>query len=289
MSEVWTILKVLDWTTGRFERSGIEGARLDAQILLAHVLACPRVGLYTSFDKPLQDAELAAFRALIQRRLDGEPVAYLTGQQEFWSLPFAVDKRVLVPRPDTETLVQAVLELGETLGGSEKPLRVAEIATGSGAVSVSLAHERREWKLVATDLSEEALLVARGNAERNQCQDRIEFRQGHLCQPLQEERFSILVSNLPYISSEDMKSLSPEVLCEPKMALWGGVSGLELIDELVSVAQSNLQEQGWVALEHGYDQGEQVREIAIRAGFVDAETRSDLAGRARVTTFRAAV
>ena len=288
MSEVWTILKVLDWTTGRFERLEIESARLEAQILLAHVLRCPRVALYTSFDKPLDTAELTKYRELIQRRIDGEPVAYLTGQQEFWSLPFAVDKRVLVPRPDTETLVQAVLELGDSVSEAGDELRIAEIATGSGAVCVSIAHERKNWQLVATDLSDDALQVARGNAERNQCHERIEFRQGHLCVPLQEDKFSILVSNLPYISSADMKTLSPEVLSEPTMALWGGTTGLELIEELVSVARTNLLDTGWVALEHGFDQGEAVRDIATSAGFVDVETRSDLAGRARVTSFRSA-
>ena len=295
VSEVWTTLKVLDWTAGRFERAGQGSARLDAQILLAHVLKCPRVALYTSFDKPLADTDLAAFRALIQRRLEGEPVAYLTGHQEFWSLPFAVDARVLIPRPDTETLVQVALELGDSLiaePGHDKgsPFRVVEIATGSGAVTVALAHERADWQFLATDLSADALAVAAINAEANGVAARIDFRQGHLLEPVSghSSPVSLLVSNLPYISEADMKGLSPDVLHEPHSALCGGPLGTELISEMVAGLPSILAPGAWVALEHGFDQGASVRSIAEAAGFADVTTRADLAGRARVTSFRLA-
>ena len=290
VSEAWTTLKVLDWTAGRFERAGQESARLDAQILLAHVLKCPRMALYTSFDKPLAPEELATYRALIQRRLDGEPVAYLTGHQEFWSLPFAVDARVLIPRPDTETLVQVALELGDSLcdASGEKSLRMAEVAVGSGAVAVAVAHERPAWKLVATDKSGDALTVAKKNAEVNAVAERIEFRQGHLLEPLAGELFALLVSNLPYISEEDMKSVSADVLHEPHSALCGGPKGTELIAEMVGQLASVMLPGGWIALEHGFDQGEAVRVIAVEAGFADVQSRSDLAGRARVTYFRMA-
>ncbi len=290
VSEAWTTLKVLDWTAGRFERAGQESARLDAQILLAHVLKCPRMALYTSFDKPLAEAELAAYRALIQRRLDGEPVAYLTGQQEFWSLPFAVDARVLIPRPDTETLVQVALELGDTLiaEGGDANLAVAEVATGSGAISVAVAHERPEWSITATDLSADALAVATKNAESNSVASRIEFRQGHLLQPLSDlaPKPALLVSNLPYISEADMKQLSRDVLHEPHSALCGGPDGTELIAEMVAGLGDLLADGAWVALEHGFDQGESVPAIARAAGFEDVQLRTDLAGRARVTYFR---
>ncbi len=287
MSEAWTTLKVLDWTTGRFERSGIESARLDAQILLAHVLNCPRVALYTSFDKPLQEEELLAYRQLIGRRLDGEPVAYLTGHQEFWSLDFYVDSRVLIPRPDTETLVQVALELGASVASSSDAVSVVEIATGSGAVSISLAHEKPDWTFVATDLSQDALAVATQNAQSHSMQDRIGFHQGHLLEPIAGQTFSLLVSNLPYISMADMKELSTGVLKEPHSALCGGDTGLELIEELTAGVGDVLMDGGWVALEHGYDQGPAVCEIAKRAGFSSPTTRSDLAGRARVTYFQA--
>jgi release factor glutamine methyltransferase len=286
VSEAWTTLKVLDWTTGRFERAGVETSRLDAQVLLAHVLRCARVALYTDFEKPLADEELAAYRGLIQRRLAGEPVAYLTGHQEFWSLDFAVDPRVLIPRPDTETLVQVALELGDASGDTGAPLSVAEIATGSGAIAVSLAKERENWKIVATDISDDALALAKGNAERNEFADRIEFRSGDLLTPLGEERFSVVVANLPYISRVDMETLPVDVKHEPKSALFGGETGVELIARLVGAVGKNLCPGGWVALEHGFDQGEAVRGLAEDAGFLHVQTRSDLADRARVTYFQ---
>lgn len=288
MSERWTTLGVLDWTTGRFERAGIEGARLDAQVLLAHVLKCQRVALYTSFDRPLEDGELATYRALIQRRLQGEPVAYLTGRKEFWSLSFTVDARVLIPRPDTETLVQLALELGDGLEPKPGSLALAEVATGSGAIAVSLAHERPAWKIIATDLSQDALDVAKNNALANGVGERIEFRHGHLLAPLAGQRFSMLVSNLPYVSEEEMRGLSKEVLHEPHSALLGGSSGLELIEELIAGVSSLLTPGGWVALEHGASQASGVSNLASAAGFVDVQTRKDLAGRARVTYFRRA-
>lgn len=287
VSEVWTTLKVLDWTAGRFERAQIASARLDAQILLAHVLDCPRVALYTSFDKPLAPAELSAYRELIQRRLEGEPVAYLTGKQEFWSLPFAVDSRVLIPRADTETLVQVGLELGDSLvKRGHDPIRVAEIATGSGAVAVALAHERDSWNFVATDISEDALTVAKTNAQTNSVASRIEFRMGNLLEPIAGETFSLVVANLPYISEADMNGLSADVLHEPHGALCGGTTGTELIDAMVLGLGGVMAAGGWIALEHGFDQAASVAEIAARAGFVEIQRRSDLAGRARVTFFR---
>lgn len=288
MSEAWTTLKVLDWTAGRFERAGVSSARLDAQVLLAHVLRCARVALYTDFDRPLAEAELTEYRGLIQRRLAGEPVAYLTGHQEFWSLNFAVDSRVLIPRADTETLVQVVLELGGASSESSEEVSVVEIATGSGAIAVSLAHERKNWKIVATDLSDDALVMARGNAERNSLGDRIEFRAGDLLAPLGEQKFSVLVANLPYISRVDMEALPIDVQHEPTSALFGGETGLELIAKLVAAVDGNLHPGAWVALEHGYDQGAAVRGLAEDAGFSYVQTRSDLGNRARVTYFQRA-
>jgi release factor glutamine methyltransferase len=286
VSEAWTTLKVLDWTAGRFERAGVASSRLDAQVLLAHVLGCPRVALYTDFDKPLADEELTRYRGLIQRRLAGEPVAYLTGHQEFWSLNFKVDARVLIPRADTETLVQLALELGDASTDKDADLSIVEIATGSGAVAVSIAHERKAWKVTATDISEEALTLARGNAERNLEVDRIDFRRGDLLAPLGEETFSLLVANLPYISASDMKTLPIDVQHEPKTALFGGETGLELISKLIEGVSKNLRKGAWVALEHGFDQGEAVRDLAKAAGFAKVQTRSDLADRARVTYFQ---
>ncbi len=249
------------------------------------------MALYTSFDKPLEEAELTAYRGLIQRRLDGEPVAYLTGKQEFWSLPFFVDSRVLIPRPDTETLVQVALELGDARAEAKGALpTVVEVATGSGAITVALAHERKEWALTSTDLSTDALEVAKKNAEENSVAERVTFRQGHLLEPLAdlEGQVDLLVSNLPYVSEADMKTLSADVLHEPHSALCGGPKGTELIEEMVAGLGALLAPGGWVALEHGFDQGESVPEIARAAGFEEVQLREDLAGRARVTYFRKA-
>lgn len=281
--DAWTTLKVLDWTTQRFEREGIASPRLDAQVLLAHVLRCDRIALYANFDKPLAKEELAAYRALIQRRLAGEPVAYLTGQQEFWSMRFAVDARVLIPRADTETLVQAVLDL--TAGRKDQPLRIAEIATGSGAVVVALAKERKTFHFVATDVSADALAVAQGNLASHGLLERVELRQGDLLAPLSAERFDGLVANLPYIARADIAGLDVSVRHEPVLALDGGDSGLELIERLVGGARAVIEPGGFVALEHGFDQGEAVAEIARRAGATEIESRADLGGRARVTVF----
>ncbi len=283
MSEAWTTLKVLDWTTGRFERAGVASSRLDAQVLLAHVLGCARVALYTDFDKPLGEEELGRYRGLIQRRLAGEPVAYLTGHQEFWSLDFAVDSRVLIPRPDTETLVQLALELGDAFASQDGSISLAEVATGSGAIAVAIAHERKNWKVTATDISEGALTMARSNAERNHVDDRIDFRVGDLLAPLGDEIFSLVVANLPYVSRDDMEALPVDVQHEPRSALMGGETGLELIETLIQNVARQLVPGGWVVLEHGYDQGEAVRDLAKAAGFNDVQSRSDLADRARVT------
>ncbi len=286
MSEAWTTLKVLDWTAGRFDRAGLASSRLDAQVLLAHVLECERVALYTNFDKPLGEEELGKYRALIQRRLAGEPVAYLTGHQEFWSLDFAVDSRVLIPRADTETLVQLALELGDSRNADTGPLSFVEIATGSGAIAVSIAHERKDWLVLATDISDDALSMAKANAERNQLADRIDFRGGDLLAPLGDEVFFLLVANLPYISRSDMETLPPGVKHEPKSALYGGENGLDLIAALIAGASKNVAPGGWIALEHGFDQAEAVNALAKDAGFTDVQTRADLAGRARVTYFQ---
>lgn len=287
MGETWTPLKVLDWTAGRFQRAGVESARLDAQVLLAHTLGCDRVGLYTNFDKPLGAEELGSYRKLIQRRLDGEPVAYLIGCQEFWSLSFEVDRRVLIPRADTETLVQVGLELMDERGLRDSDCKVLEIATGSGAVAISLAHERPSWQLTATDLSDDALTVARRNASNNKVAERIDFRLGCLLEPLHDsETFALLVANLPYISRSDMANLPASVKHEPEGALFGGEDGLDLITKLVEGAKTVVDQGGWIALEHGYDQGPQVRGLAEKFGYHDVATRDDLAGRARVTFFR---
>lgn len=285
MSEAWTTLKVLEWTTSRFSRAGIPSPRLEAQVLLAHTLACDRVQLYTSFDKPLRAEELATYRALIQRRLAGEPVAYLVNEQEFWSLPFYVDARVLIPRRDTETVIEVILDQIED---RDAPLRIADIATGSGAIAVTLARELPAALVVATDVSGEAARIAADNAARNGVEDRVEVRAGDLLAPVVDEApFDVLVSNPPYIPSADIAGLSPEVRCEPRGALDGGADGLDLVRRIIAGAGERIRPGGLLVLEHGFDQAEQIAQLIADTGvFEPVSLRRDLAGNPRVTHAR---
>lgn len=281
--EAWTILNVLDWTTGRFQQAGLPSPRLEAQVLLAHALGTDRVSLYTQFDKPLGDDELGRFRELIRRRLAGEPTAYLTGEQEFWSLPLAIEPVVLIPRHDTETLVEVVLD---HLGDKQRAVRIADLGTGSGAVAVALAHELRNARVIASDTSPDAVRIATANAERNRVADRLEVRAGDLLAALAgEPPFDVLAANLPYVPSATIDGLQPEVRHEPRAALDGGPDGLDLIRRLIAGARPHLLPGGLLALEHGFDQGPAVRAlIDATGGFEPAVTRNDLAGNPRITS-----
>jgi release factor glutamine methyltransferase len=287
VQETWTPLRVLDWTTRRFEAAGVDSPRLAAQVLLAHALGCDRVGLYLQFDKPLGEEELGRYRELVRRRLAGEPVAYLVGSQEFWSISLAVDPRVLIPRRDSETLVEVILE---EVADRAAPIRIADIGTGSGALALALARELPAAQLVAVDLSAGALAVAGENAARLELAARIDLRSGDLLEPLAGDRFDILVANLPYVRSADIEQLAPEVRREPRAALDGGADGLDLVRRLAAGCAAHLEPGGLVALEHGFDQDAAVREILARAPgpFAPATTRPDLGGRPRVTIARLA-
>jgi release factor glutamine methyltransferase len=278
----WTTLQVLDWTAKRFAEAGLASARLEAQVLLAHVLGCSRVQLYTGFDRPLADEELAAYRTLIRRRLAGEPVAYLVGEQEFWSLPFWVDASVLVPRRDTETLIEVVLD---HVAERAAPRTIVEPCTGSGCVAVTLARELPGARLLATDASPAAAALARRNAERHGVADRVEVHVGDLVAPVRGALpVAALVANPPYVAEGDLAALSAEVRAEPRLALDGGPDGLALIRRLVAAAAGAVTPGGLFAVEHGADQGERVRALIDATGaFAPAATRADLAGLPRVT------
>lgn len=287
MSETWTTLKVLEWTTTRFQRAGIESARLEAQVLLAHTLACDRVRLYMDFDRPLRVDELGSYRALIQRRLSGEPLAYLVGEQEFWSLPFRVGPEVLIPRRDSETVIEVVLD---QITDRAAPLRIADLCTGSGVLAITLARELGQAQVVATDISEAAAGIARDNAERNRVADRVEVRVGDLHAPLSGEApFDVLVSNPPYVRSADIAGLAREVRCEPRLALDGGPDGLMFYARIVAAAPALLVPGGLLVFEHGFDQDHAVRQLIDATGaFEPAATRHDLGGQPRVTHARRA-
>jgi release factor glutamine methyltransferase len=276
----WTTLGVLDWTTQRFTEAGITAARLEAQILLAHVLGCSRVQLYTGFDKPLGDAELAGYRALIKRRLAGEPVSYLVGETEFWGLPFHVEASVLVPRPDTETVIE-VARIARPDRAS--PCRILDLCTGSGVIAVSLAREYPAAQLVATELSPAAAALARRNAARNTVADRIDVREGDLFAPVAGERFDLIAANPPYIASSVIPTLSAEVRREPVIALDGGRDGLAFYDRICGAARDHLAPGGALVVEHGYDQADAVRARFVAAGLTGVTLVHDLGKNPRVT------
>lgn len=276
----WTTLGVLDWTTKRFSEAGIGSARLEAQLLLAHVLKCTRTQLYMAFDKPLAEPELAAYRELIKRRLAGEPVAYLLGEHEFWGLPLYVDPHVLIPRPDTETVVEVARG---TRADRAAPCRVLDVCTGSGALALALAKELPAAEVVATDVSPEAVAIARRNAERNGLASRVEVRQGDLFAPVAGETFDLIVSNPPYIASAVIPTLSAEVQREPRLALDGGADGLVFYDRICAEAPRHLAPGGALVVEHGFDQADAVRARFVAAGFSDVTLVHDLGKNPRVT------
>lgn len=276
----WTTLGVLDWTTQRFNEAGITGARLEAQLLLAHVLKCTRTQLYMAFDKPLAETELAGYRALIKRRLAGENVSYLLGEQEFWGLPFTVDENVLVPRPDTETVIEVARA---TRLDRAAPCRVLDLCTGSGAIAIALAKELPAARIVATDVSAPAAAIARKNAERNGVADRVEVREGDLFAPVAGEQFDLITANPPYIATKVIATLSTEVRREPTLALDGGADGLVFYDRICAAAAAHLAAGGALVLEHGYDQADAVHARFVAAGFTKVTLVHDLGKNPRVT------
>jgi release factor glutamine methyltransferase len=276
----WTTLGVLDWTTQRFNEAGIGAARLEAQILLAHVLGCSRMQLYTGFDKPLGEAELASYRGLIKRRLAGEPVSYLVGETEFWGLPFHVEPSVLVPRPDTETVIEVVRAARPDRAA---PCRILDLCTGSGVIAISLAREYPAAQVVATELSSEAAAIARRNAARNAVGDRVEIRDGDLFAPVAGERFDIITANPPYIATAVIAGLAPEVHREPRIALDGGADGLVFYDRICGAAREHLVPGGAIVLEHGFDQAAAVADRLAAAGFTAIALTHDLGKNPRVT------
>jgi release factor glutamine methyltransferase len=281
---VWTILDLLRWTTEHFAKQGIESARLDAECLLAHALGVDRLRLYVDFDKPLAAAERAGFRELVRRRAEQRvPVAQLVGRKEFWSLPLTVTKDVLTPRPETETLVEAALELAPE---REAELAVLDVGTGSGALALAIAHERPKARVTATDVSPAALAVARANAERLGLADRLRFLEGSLYQPVAGERFDLVVSNPPYLADAPGAARAPELAHEPREALFAGEQGFALLRELAQGAAERLRPGGAAAFELSPEQADRVAGWCRDAGLLDVTQRRDLARRVRVVSGR---
>jgi release factor glutamine methyltransferase len=278
VTERWTVLKLLQWTADYFRDKGIESPRLDAELLLSATLEMDRVALYVNFERPLIADELARYREKVRRRADREPLQYILGETEFWSLPFSVNPAVLIPRADTEVLVEEALK---RIDGCSS---VLDVGTGSGAIAVALAHEKPEIKVTALDCSEDALEVARGNARRNGVVERVACLAGDL-NSLPPGPFDMIVSNPPYIPSRDWEQLMPEVRDhEPRLALDGGDDGLEAYRRIAVQAVQLLTPGGWLLVEVGIGQAAVVGALFKAAGLTEVGQRDDYAGIPRVVT-----
>jgi release factor glutamine methyltransferase len=257
--------------------TAVASATLDAGLLLAHTLRTTRVRLMSEAERAVEPAAVGRYRALIERRARGEPLAYLTGIREFWSLPLRVSRAVLVPRPETELLVERALALRAVSEG-----RVVDLGTGSGAIALALARERPHWRVTATDISMEALAVARANAAELQLTG-IDFRQGSWFAPLGGARFDLIVSNPPYVAADDAVLEDPALAHEPRLALTPGADALRCLREIAREAPRHLEPGGWLLLEHGAAQAAAVRDELVLAGCRSVRSHRDLAGHERIT------
>jgi release factor glutamine methyltransferase len=283
MTETWTIRSLLAWMGRDFQAAGIATARLDAEVLLAHALRVARVQLYLDFDRPLAKDELSAVRALVVRRRKREPVAYIVGQREFYKRVFCVGPAVLVPRPETETLVERALEVL----AADQPARMLDLCTGSGAIAITLAAERAQLVVDATDLSPEALDIARENARLLAVQERVSFAGGDLFAALPQPPsrvYSLLSVNPPYVSVLDEPTLAPEIReFEPALALYAGADGLAVIRRICDEAPAWLASGARLLMEVGAGQAEPVLALLAADTRWDApRALRDLAGVARV-------
>lgn len=271
---------MLTWMAGDFAERGIASPRLDAELLLARALQVDRVRLYLDFERPLDSEELDATRALVRRRRTREPVAYILGEKEFYRRAFLVDRAVLIPRPDTEVLVDRALE-----ALSPKGQRALDLCTGSGAIAVSLAAEREALRVDATDLSEAALSVAQENARRLGVAERLAFHRGDLFDALETQaRYALITANPPYVTAREWDALEPDVReHEPRLALVPGPDGLEVIERILARAPDWLLPDGRLLLEVGYLQARPVAErLAADPRYKSAQVHRDLAGVDRV-------
>jgi release factor glutamine methyltransferase len=269
-----TVSEALDWATEQLSES--DDARLDSQVLLAYALNVSRTWLFTWPDKALDGATLTAFNALIEERKSGTPIAYITGYRDFWSLRLKVTPDTLIPRADTELLVETAL----TLKNVEKPCDVIDLGTGTGAIALSLANECPSWRITATDINPKTLAVAKENATTLELA--VSFKESAWFDAI-NDRYDIVISNPPYIESDDPHLQQGDLRFEPAGALASGQDGLDDIRRLVQQALKHLKKDGYLLLEHGYQQAEAVRSLMAKAGYIDIETHQDIEDRDRVT------
>lgn len=276
----WTVRRVLEWTIGHLKKHGSDSPRLDAEVLLAHARGCSRIQLYTAYDEVLSEPIRQKMRDLVKRRTNAEPVAYLVGMKEFYSLQFEVNQHVLVPRPETELLVMEGLRL-------LKPIptpKVLELGVGSGCISAALAVNHKGAQIVGVEIDPETLAVAQRNLERHKVADRVELRRGDLFTPLAAgEQFDVLISNPPYVPTGEISQLDATVRQhEPHGALDGGHDGLDIIRKIAQGAQMVIRPGGWILLEFSPEQAEKVRQILAEQGFEGITILNDLGQVARV-------
>jgi release factor glutamine methyltransferase len=290
LPETWTILKLLKWTTAHFTSHHIEHPRAAAEILLAHALGVGRVDLYIQYDRPVEAHELETFKKFIQRRVQREPVAYIVGNKEFWSMDLKVTTDVLIPRPETETLVEAAITVVPP-GPDAAPVKIMDLGTGSGAIVLAMASERPAQSFFAVDRSEKAIAVAQDNARMHGLDKALTFLQGNWFDPVHDlgRYFDVIVSNPPYISSHEFDVLPPEITqYEPRDALDGGPDGLEAIRHIIKQAPEHMVPGGWLIFEIGHDQWAAVQELITYSGtYSDWAVIKDYGGYDRVVMTRA--
>jgi len=269
-----TVLEVLQSTTGYFQKRNIDSPRLNAEHLLAHVLSRKRMELYLDFERQVQESELAPLRELVKRRGSGEPLQHLLGTVEFCGRSFRCDKRALVPRPETEQLVELLIShLKSEIACS----RIIDVGTGSGVIALTLAAEFPTAEIVGADISDDALMLARENAERLKLADRVLFLRSNLLESIQPD-FDLIVANLPYVSADDRENLSREVLHDPEVALFAGSRGDELMRQLIEDAPSWLRPGGMLAMEIGLGQSETLVAALAEKNYRDILTEKDYSG-----------
>ncbi|MDH3343330.1 MAG: peptide chain release factor N(5)-glutamine methyltransferase [Gammaproteobacteria bacterium] len=255
-----------------------DSARLDAEVLLCHVLNCTATHLIAWPEKQLDIEQTQTFHQLIEQRHAGTPVAYLTGSREFWSLNFKVTPATLIPRPETETLVEFVLDKFS----AQKNLKMVDLGTGSGAIAIAIASERPDWEIIASDISKEALSIATENARIHQISN-IQFIESNWFEQLDQQRFDLIISNPPYIAEKDQHLSQGDVRFEPPGALSSGKTGMDDIKHITAQSKKHLNPNGWLAFEHGYDQNQPVSDCFNHYAFQEVTQLTDLSGQARIS------
>lgn len=284
-NKIWTIKELLDWSSNYFSEKNIESARLDAELLLSWVLDLKRLDLYLQFDRPLTEIELQKYKKLIKRRIDQEPIAYIIGEKEFYGRNFKVNSSTLIPRPDTETLIEISLK---KFPDKNEELNILDIGTGSGVLAITLALEYPNSKITAIDVSKSALEIATQNSLEYKLENRINFiEKDFLKEDLEsQQKYDLIISNPPYIPSKNIESLDKNVKnFEPLSALDGGKNGL-IFYEKMSNLYSNLQTNSWLLFEIGYDQSPNIKEIFSSSKWKNLSFHQDLAGINRVASLQ---